>query len=306
MSSIILSADLNTKAPRSRWRRLLPSRFLGSKAKHQDPGGSHPTSAGEDEEQDDIAVFNILPVEIHIQILSYVSWRDQLNCSLAFPAWNDILRTHGQSPSILGVNAGDRYGTTHSLLSHNLIRSYQWELTIKDGQVLDIISLVPVSRGEPGRYSFLTEGKFNIRWNTCHTLNNPIFGDNEPSRDYPDAKHIRTGCGLEVDVDTLSQIFDSSNYWYFEEHPEFSTISIKEFLQRFVVDVVMGHKVVVNTRGICKVVKIKMWEREVSLGLSVRSSTPPSISWLRVTVMEINGKRPSYTKQLRSGSCMDD
>ncbi|EPS35595.1 hypothetical protein H072_10991 [Dactylellina haptotyla CBS 200.50] len=94
-----------------------------------------------------------LPVEVHLQILSFLSFEDQFRCSVALPVWHNILLAHGRDVIFIDTRYGntEHGGLNHPkiapvvislspiYLGHHAIFGYRWcELQITLGKISSV------------------------------------------------------------------------------------------------------------------------------------------------------------------------
>ncbi|EPS35609.1 hypothetical protein H072_10994 [Dactylellina haptotyla CBS 200.50] len=241
----------------------------------------------EEEEEDHIRGYTFprhLPVEIHLQILSYLSYVDQLRCAAASSTWHAILTTYGQDPVIVKSDA--RY-SQDAIRCHRLPFQNCCTFTINMvTRKINSIVFIPPSIFNPA-------GNSNDHWKvaispeTMYILKDRLFGINlwEPSLDKPTVRHNPNALTIRLSINGLSWAHKSIS-WSFATNMDLLDIPIGEFLE-LVSQLIATHSFI----KLCKPVDITVTlQREPDQPTALAAK--PFGSWWDVRILRMNGSSP--------------
>ncbi|KAK6519282.1 hypothetical protein TWF281_003118 [Arthrobotrys megalospora] len=190
-----------------------------------------------------MATLNDLPVETHIQILSYLNWQTKYRCSIASKAWRNVLLAHGQDARLadcrhyevppLEMDSSiahpdpERPGF-HSLFQGNLMCYIELG---SDGNIA-AIAFAPRIRAllkPPKTISPTMQYPIIASPGYCFLLNDPIF-ERTPDLPKNGAEDPRR-LSLEMSLGENHRRYQVQNkVWLFSEEPRLDKITIKELL----------------------------------------------------------------------------
>ncbi|KAK6519278.1 hypothetical protein TWF281_003114 [Arthrobotrys megalospora] len=183
----------------------------------------------------EIPIDRYLPLEIHLQIFSYLPWESLLACSLASRIWEQILWTHGQDLAL--ISGSERHSRPSKRLScHKVFHRRICELEIhEDG--IDTVGFSSVSPWKPVSYSSSSRGLRTRSRRGSSPSYNPSSSDDSSSSSssgisidederkremvyiHPQRSFVLNDALLKLD---LARIEKKSLYWaYFRNYSKF-------------------------------------------------------------------------------------